>query len=121
MSCGCKRDNTVENSNNSNNGSNIPKLTLTNNIFNYTLKILAFLMSIILLPLINIIIVRLMFNTLVLNKNVDIKPLLLQVVDKLTNKKIDDEDDDEDDDEELTEDDLILLDVEDITKVNNKE
>jgi hypothetical protein len=47
---------------------------------------------------------------LVLNKNIDVKPILLSLGNKFKQK-------DEDDDEynELTEDDVILLDVEDIT------
>ena len=68
------------------------------------------------LPLINIAIIWFMFNTLVLNKDVNIKPLLLALGNQFKEKKY--EDDDEIDIEEfneLTEDDVVMVDVEDIT------
>jgi hypothetical protein len=90
------------------------KKSVTQTVIKYTLKILGFLVLVAALPLINLYIIWLMFNMLVLNKNIDVKPILLSLGNKFKQK---DDDDDEDDDEynELTEDDVILLDVEDIT------
>jgi hypothetical protein len=86
------------------------KKSVTQTVIKYTLKILGFLVLVAALPLINLYIIWLMFNMLVLNKNIDVKPILLSLGNKFKQK-------DEDDDEynELTEDDVILLDVEDIT------
>lgn len=89
------------------------KKSVTQTVIKYTLKILGFLMLLVALPLINLYIIWLMFNMLILNKNIDVKPILLSLGNKFKQK---DDEDDEDDDEynELTEDDVILLDVEDI-------
>ena len=57
------------------------------------------------------------FNLIVLNGNIDIKPLLLAIGDKFRPK--DDEYYSIDDFENLTEDDVILLNVEDITEKTN--
>ncbi len=77
----------------------------------YTLKTLAFLLLLIALPIINIVIVWFMFRTVVLNKEVSITPLLTTI-----GKKFQDKEDDEDVNiDELTEDDVIMVDVEDIT------
>ncbi len=80
-------------------------------IGSYTLKVLAFLLMVAALPIINLMIIWFIFRTLVLNKNVDIKPLLLALGNKF--KKVDDEDDN--DFEDLTEDDVVMLDVDEIT------
>jgi hypothetical protein len=57
-----------------------------------------------------------MFDTIVLNKDIDLRRVINRFV--KANKfftKDDDEDDDEDEDEYLTEDDVIMVNVEDIT------
>jgi hypothetical protein len=61
-----------------------------------------------------------MFNTLVLTKEVDVRGLFSRLTKTKKFKSLvkdeDDEDDEDDDDyENLTEDDLIMVDVEDIT------
>jgi hypothetical protein len=57
-----------------------------------------------------------MFNTLVLTKEVDIKKIVSDLIGNKFNKKDDDEDDEDNDFENLTEDDVIMVDVEDITE-----
>lgn len=78
----------------------------------YMLKTLGFLMLLALLPLINLVIIWFMFRTLVLNKDIDLKPLLLGIGNRFKEKKEIDEDIDLDD---LTEDDVVMVGVEDIT------
>lgn len=87
------------------------------NIGFYLFKFLGFLLGIIVLPLINVFIIIFMFNILVLNQRADLKPMFNSVSNFLKKtKKNDDEDDDEEDDfDELTEDDVILMDVDEIT------
>lgn len=82
-------------------------------IAHYTLKTFAFLLMIVLLPLINLFLIYFMFKTLVLSKEVDIKPLLLAIGKKFKDK--DDDDEDEIDYETLTPEDVVMVDVEDIT------
>lgn len=110
MSCNCKNGQSMDSmlENDSQN-----KKSVTQTVIKYTLKVLGFLVLIAALPILNIYIVWLIFNMLILNKNIDVKPILLSLGKKFKN----DDDDDDDDDEynELTEDDVILLDVEDIT------
>lgn len=90
----------------------------------YTAKLIGFFVGILLLPLINIAIIWFMFNTLVLTKEVDVKLLFSRMMrsKKLKDFSKDDEDyyddeDEEDDDEfeNLTENDVIMVDVDDIT------
>jgi hypothetical protein len=110
--CNCKNgqsmDSMLENENKK------PK-SVGQTIIKYTLKVLGFLILVAALPLINLYIVWLMFNMLVLNEKIDVKPMLLSLGNKFKQKDDDDDDDDDDDYEELTEDNVILLDVEDIT------
>jgi hypothetical protein len=83
----------------------------------YTAKIIGFLIMIVLLPLINLVIIWFIFNTLVLTKDVDVKGLIQKLMLRGKDDDDDDDDDDEDDDfEDLTEDDVIMIDVEDITQ-----
>ena len=53
---------------------------------------------------------------LVLNKNIDIKPLLLSIGQKFKENDKDDDEIDEDEYDTLTEDDVVLLNVEEIKK-----
>ena len=69
------------------------------------------------LPFLNIYIIWLMFKMLVLNKSIDLKPLLASIGAKFTEKD-NDQDEEEflgDEFDELTDDDVVLLDSEDIT------
>ena len=79
----------------------------------YLLKSIGFLLMMLALPLINIAIIWFIFKTLMLNEEVDIKPLLYAIGKKF--KQNDSDDDEENDYEELTEDDVVMVDVEDIT------
>ena len=80
----------------------------------YSLKIFGFMVGILLLPVINIAILWFMFNRIVLNKNFDVKEIVLSIMGKslLRNNEDDDEDDDEDD---YDDDEIIMLDVDEIT------
>ena len=84
----------------------------------YSLKVFGFLVGVLLLPIINIAIIWFMFNTIVLTKEVNIKEFVMKIMGNTL--KDDDDDDDDDDFEDLTEDDVIMLDVEDITHQTNK-
>ena len=69
-----------------------------------------------------------MFTTIVLTRDLDIKPFLIHLAKSMkktidTQNEEDDDDDDDDDDDEyefLDEEDLIMLNVEDITNKDNK-
>jgi hypothetical protein len=114
MSCNCKNGQSIDSM--LENGGQT-KNSVTQTVIKYALKILGFLILIAALPIINIYIVWLIFNMLILNKNIDVKPILLSLGKKFKQKDDDDDDDDDDyeDYKELTEDDVVLLDVEDIT------
>ena len=116
MGCNCKTQGGFETSEKISflKTSNKEKVKL---VVHYFFKIIGFLFGILLLPIINIAIIFFMFNTIVLTKDVNIGRLLGKLIGKKYNDE--DEDDDEDDDfEDLTEDDVIMLDVEDITEKN---
>ena len=81
-------------------------------ISSYIFKGLAFLLSLALLPVINLAIIWLLFRTLILNKDINIKPLLTAIGNKFKDDKDDDDDDDEY--ETLTEEDVVMVDVEEI-------
>ncbi len=109
MSCNCKNGQSMESMLENENKN--PK-SVGQTVIKYTLKVLGFLVLVAALPIINLYIIWFIFNMLVLNKNIDVKPILLTLGNKFKQK-----DYDEDDEEynELTEDDVELLDVEDIT------
>lgn len=88
----------------------------------YWLKTLVFILFLLAIPFINLYIIYLSFNIIVLNKSVDIKPLLKSIGEKFSEKNKDDEDDyvDEDELNILTENDVVLLDAEDITEQQTK-
>jgi len=114
MGCGCKKD-----------GFEMPEKTkfskLTNKekgklFVHYFFKVIGFLVGVLLLPIINLAIIWFMFNTIVLTRDVNVANLLNRY---FNGKKDDEHDDDDDDDfEDLTEDDVIMMDVEDITEKN---
>ena len=81
----------------------------------YVVKFLGFLIGVALLPLIMLALIWFMFDTIVLNKDIDLRRVINRFV--KTNKFFseNEEEDDEEDEDELTEDDVIMLNVEDIT------
>ena len=107
--CNCKSDKNIDSYIAD---ANEIKKPIGSTIGMYVLKTLAFLLMIVALPIINLFIIWFIFRTLILNKTVDIKPLLYAIGKKFK----EDEDDDEDDYDDLTEDDVVMVDVEDITK-----
>lgn len=113
MSCNCKNNQSFSETNKTletNDKNRRLKLTLT-----YSAKILGFLFLIAMLPLINIMIVWFMFNTIVLNKEANVGQIVKSFVGKKHFNTDEDDDDEDDDFEDLTEDDVEMLDVEDIT------
>ena len=109
MGCGCK--NVSKEANKENFGSN---LTNKKNVVNFILKLLTMALVLISMPIIMLAVLWITFKIIMLNKEVEILPLLKLIGGKLT-KKEDDDDDDDDDLKNLTEDDVVLLDAEDIT------
>lgn len=107
--CGCKSDNvTVEN-----NG----EFNLKESLNGYPLKMVVFLLALITVPFIMVMVIYFMFNTLVLNKDVDIKPLLLMIGNKFKTSADDyEEDDDYEEVGDLTEDDVVVYGVEEIER-----
>lgn len=108
MGCNCK------NSNNFEIIRDTEKAPISKRIINYTLKTLAFLFMVLLLPIIVVFIIWFMFKTIVLSKNVDIKPLLYAIGNKFKEKDDEDYIDDEEFDS-LTEEDLVMVGVDEIT------
>jgi len=124
MSCNCK------NKDKGNVNYNVDELNVYNKdneskfsiITKYVLKSLMFLLVVALYPLISLFILYFIFNTLVLNKEVDMKPMVKFVGEKLKDKSKDDEDEDEDDYEDIDPNDYTMIDeVEDLTvEIANK-
>lgn len=85
-------------------------------VLKYILKVFGFLILLLTLPIINLVIIWYMFSMLVLNKNIDVKPLLLAIGAKF--KPEDKDVDDNDELEVLTTEDVILMDVEDVTNLS---
>jgi hypothetical protein len=86
-------------------------------IGNIITKTFAFLVIILSLPIINVLLLYWLFKMVVLNEQINIKDLFIYL-NNLNKKKDDDDDDEWMDDEEFTlmgKDDLIPIDVEDIT------
>jgi hypothetical protein len=118
MGCNCKTNNlNLETKDN-----NVTKNKVSLDSFKQRLtNIIYFILVLIIgLPFINLFFIWFLFKTVVIKQNIDITNLLVIVAKKL-NMKLKDEDEDEDDDELeiLTENDVELLEVEDIT--DNKE
>jgi hypothetical protein len=122
MSCNCKADNKLT-SQITENKVKQNKFSI-NNIKKSSTSLLYYLFVLILgLPFINIFFIWFLFKTIVINQNVDVTNLLAIVAKKLNVKIKDEEEDDDDDDDDLeilTENDVILLDVEDITEPKEK-
>lgn len=81
-------------------------------IVTYIFKTLAFILMLAALPIINLFIIWFIFKMLILNKDVNIKPLLKSIGEKF---KVVDSDDDDEDYDNLTEEDVVMVEVEDIT------
>ena len=107
--CNCKADL------NGQLGDDITKEKLGPKITIYVLKFLGFLLLVLSLPIINLVIIWFMFKTLVLSKNVNVKPLLVAIGKKFQETDVDGDNDEDNEFNELTEDDVEMLDVEDIT------
>lgn len=114
MGCNCKK-----------NGFEITEKTdfskLTNKekgklVLHYFFKVIGFFIGVLLLPIINIAIIWFMFNTIVLTKEVSVVKLLNKYFSGEKNEDDDYDDYDDEDFENLTEDDVIMVDVEDITE-----
>ena len=112
MSCNCKNDQTMASMMESDENGFIKK---PRTLGNYVLKSLVFLLFLISLPILLVGIIWISFKLLVLNDSIDAKGLLMILVNKLKSN-IPDDDDDDDYEYDLTEDDLVMLDVEDITQ-----
>ena len=110
MSCNCKNggsmDTLLDNK--------TEEVSVRRKIIKYTLKTLAFILMLVLLPILNLYIIWIMFKMVVMNKNIDIKPLLMAIGEKFMIK-----DDDDDDDDFNEDDELVMMNVEDITKKSN--
>lgn len=113
MGCNCKSDKSIDSYLTD---SEKPKEKIGPRIGTYILKSLAFLLMIAALPIINIFIIWFIFRTLMLNKDVNIKPLLTVIGKKFQDK----EEDEEEEYDDLTEEDVVMIDVEDITNKPNK-
>jgi|ERR1035437_5762432 hypothetical protein len=112
MSCGCKGNNKNIDSYLADGTKSQEKLGPK--IVTYILKSIAFVLMIAALPIINLFIIWFIFRTLMLNKEVDIKPLLSVIGKKFQDKQ----EDDEEEYDNLTEDDVVLVNVEEITSTS---
>jgi hypothetical protein len=121
MSCNCKTNNiNVGKTENNTNGHGVSFDNFKQRLTNILYYILVLIIG---LPFVNIFFIWFLFKTIVINQNIDITNLLVIVAKKLNVKLKDEEDDDDDDDELeiLTENDVELLDVEDITEYKEKD
>jgi hypothetical protein len=115
MGCNCKTNNVADLAFNTKSDSKIRKAWYTY-VLEYTVKILAFLITIIIgLPIINGYIIYLVFKLLILNENLNATDLVSSLV-SLT-KKFTPEDDDDDEDEDDDDDEYELTDVDEIEEL----
>lgn len=116
MGCNCKSSNLSPI-----NGENIIKEKPLQLTLKYVAKTIGFLIALALLPIIMVVIIWFMFDVIILNKNVDLRIILDKFIkhEKYFNSNYEDDDDEDDDDDDedeyLTEDDVVMLNVEDIT------
>jgi hypothetical protein len=106
MSCNCKKGNKIDDmlQKDSNGEKKI-------NIGKYVLKSFVFLVALAATPIIMLFIIWIMFKMLVLNQNIDFKPLLMAIGNKFKREEKE-YDDDNDDITIIHEKDLIPFDVE---------
>ena len=121
MGCNCKSERNISPIT----GEKV-KPKLSNEIIHYILKVFGYLLFVALLPIINLVILWVVFKILVLNDNLDFKAALLPIFEKYKRiTKTDDDDDDDDDfvsEEEfnnLTEDDVEIIGVDKLTGRSN--
>ena len=100
--CGCK-----SNSNSSEEKKDIKSLPTKN----YFVKLLLFAVLVLISPIFLGVIIWVLFRKLILDKDIDILPLLL----KLTGKDVPKDEEQQEDDIEYNEDEVIAINVEDIT------
>jgi hypothetical protein len=110
--CNCKSDKKIDNYLVN---TETPNKKMGATIGKYILKTLAFILMLLALPIINLFIIWFIFKMLILNKDIDIKPLLYSIGNKF---KVSDEDDDDNEYDELTEEDVVMVDVENIISKN---
>ena len=109
MSCNCKNGDSFDTE-----LKNEKKVSLWNNIISYFFKTLGFIILLAFLPIINLVIIWIMFKAMVLNKKLEIRPLL-KYIGEMIKQKDNEYDDDDDDDYDYSYSDLKMVDVEDIT------
>lgn len=115
MSCNCKTKNYPSNQKSSNN-------ILTKSKTNFLLRVLAFSLGLILLPVIMGAVIWFMFELLMLNKEIDMKKIVNVMTSKIKpfNEEEDEYDEEDDDEDVFTEENYEMLDVEEITPITNK-
>jgi hypothetical protein len=111
--CNCKKSN-IDNSINTDENLNENNKSLFNIITKYFFKTIGFIIFLLLLPLINVYIIWMIFKMFILNKNVDIKPILIHIGNMFKERNISEDYIDEDEYKKLTEDDVIMYDFEKI-------
>jgi|LakMenE18May11ns_1017448.scaffolds.fasta_scaffold9648841_2 hypothetical protein len=118
MGCNCKTNNVADLAFNTKSDGKIKRRWYTY-VFEYIVKIFAFLITIVVgLPILNGYVIYLVFKLLVLNQNLNANDLvssLVSLTKKFTPK--DDDDDDDDDDDEDDDDDYELTDVDEIEEL----
>jgi ATP-dependent Zn protease len=122
MGCGCKTGNNYEpNTEGSDNNKSLSNTKSGYSIF--LIRVLAFSLSLFLLPIIMIAVIWFMFELFILNKEIDMKKIVTVLSSKIKsfNEDYVSEDYDEDDeDDEFTEENYEMVDVEDITPIASK-
>ena len=126
MGCGCKTNTKYEsNYDSSNKRPNNNKITSGYSIF--LIRVLAFILSLFLLPIIMIAIIWFMFELFLLNKEIDMKKIVTVLSSKIRpfnegyEEEYDDDDYENDDDDEFNEENYEMVGVEDITPVTTKQ
>jgi ATP-dependent Zn protease len=117
MGCGCKTNNNYEpNSEGSNNNKK--------SFSNILIRLLAFMLIMVFLPIIIIAIIWFIFELIMLNKEIDMKKIVKVLSSKIKpfNEGYEEDDDDyeDDDDDDFTEENYEMVDVEDITPIASK-
>lgn len=117
MGCNCKNKNGVEDIDSNGSVNGIPNATNETNfskIVKYTVKSLVFLLVLALFPIISVFIIWFIFKTIVLNKQIDMKPMI-----SFVGRKLKDNVNEEEDYEDLTDanpDDYEVLEVEELNR-----
>ena len=83
-------------------------------IVKYLVKIIGFLFGIVLLPLIMLVIIWFMFDTIVLNKDIDLRRVIDRFV-KVNQFFTKHDEEEEEEEEDLSEEDVYMVNVEEIT------